>query len=130
MRAFTPLLAIPVVLAATLGVRDDGSVSISDEPFCPEGKWADECKAQQAASVLTERSLEARAESGSWCYKPGNEAFWGAASAACCDEVNGNMRSDRRCYGLKDSKDRCNRFYRCCVDKFSSGNRPGRDKCY
>ncbi|KAK2813840.1 hypothetical protein FQN50_000241 [Emmonsiellopsis sp. PD_5] len=128
MHAFTLLFAIPMVLAASLGARaPDGSVS---GPQCPEGQWADECKSQQIAPVLTERSLEKRAESGSWCYKPGQEAFWGEASAACCAEVNGNMRGDRRCYGLKDSKDRCNKFYTCCVNRFRSGNRPGRDKCY
>ncbi|KKZ62156.1 hypothetical protein EMCG_00471 [[Emmonsia] crescens] len=134
MRAFTFFFAIPVVYTASLKMRNEGSVSTSVEPFCPQGKWAEECQLQQSpSSTLTERSAEVAAragESGSWCYKPASEAFWGAASAGCCDLVNGSMRGDRRCYGLKGSGDRCNKFYECCKNKYRSRNRPGKDKCY
>ncbi|CAH0387454.1 unnamed protein product [Bemisia tabaci] len=61
------------------------------------------------------------AESGSWCYEPANEAFWGHATAACCP---GEMGSDRRCYGLIVDEWKCQRFYRCCIRRFNSNNSP------
>ncbi|OJD27963.1 hypothetical protein ACJ73_00637 [Blastomyces percursus] len=134
MRAFTLFFALPIVYAASLGVKDEQGISTSTETLCPQGKWAEECQVQQSAlSTLADRSVEVQAragESGSWCYKPASEAFWGAASAACCNEVNGSMRDDRRCYGLKNSGNRCTKFYECCKNKFRSGNRPGKDKCH
>ncbi len=59
---------------------------------------------------------------GSWCNEPKNEAFWGAATASCC---NGWMGNDRRCYGITD----CNGFYRCCKNRWRSNNRVGIDRC-
>ncbi|KAG0338114.1 hypothetical protein BG005_003857, partial [Podila minutissima] len=45
-------------------------------------------------------SVGVLAESGSWCYNPQDETFWGQASAECCQPSGGHMASDRRCYGL------------------------------
>ncbi|KAF9945172.1 hypothetical protein BGZ70_004003, partial [Mortierella alpina] len=52
---------------------------------------------------------------GSWCNKPKNEPFWGAASSACC---NGWMGEDRRCHDIPD----CRAFYTCCINKYQSAN--------
>jgi len=66
-------------------------------------------------------------ESGSWCYKPSREAFWGAASAACCNG-KGSIHDDRRCYGLQGNPSQCRAFYQCCISQFGSGNKPS-DGC-
>ncbi|CAH0383070.1 unnamed protein product [Bemisia tabaci] len=64
-------------------------------------------------------------ETGSWCYKPSREAYWGHASGTCCP---GNMGSDRRCYGLRGDSGKCTKFYNCCIHQFGSGNKES-DPC-
>lgn len=64
-------------------------------------------------------------ETGSWCYKPSREAYWGHASGTCCP---GNMGSDRRCYGLRGDGGKCTKFYNCCIHQFGSGNKES-DPC-
>ncbi|KAK3829736.1 MAG: hypothetical protein J3R72DRAFT_456510 [Linnemannia gamsii] len=68
-------------------------------------------------------------ESGSWCYNPKGEQFWGQASAECCRPNGGNMGSDRRCYGLKGNEGSCRAFYACCIGTWNSGNHLS-DQCY
>ncbi|KAF9585506.1 hypothetical protein BGW38_002057 [Lunasporangiospora selenospora] len=73
-----------------------------------------------AAIVLGSAAVQA--ESGSWCYSPKNEKFWGQASAECCRPAGGSMGGDRRCYGLNGDLGKCRAFYACCIDTWGSGN--------
>ncbi|KAF9428541.1 hypothetical protein BGZ94_002026, partial [Podila epigama] len=68
-------------------------------------------------------------ESGSWCFDPKNESYWGHATSSCCNMTGANMEKDRRCYGLNRNIDACHHFYRCCIGFWKSSNAPD-DKCY
>ncbi|ORZ19245.1 hypothetical protein BCR41DRAFT_351805 [Lobosporangium transversale] len=73
-------------------------------------------------SAVAVQAAPTTQDSGSWCYNPKNEPYWGAATASCC---NGNLGDDRRCHNISD----CRAFYRCCMIKWNSGNHES-DKCY
>ena len=71
-----------------------------------------------------------RAEEGSWCTNPIDEAFWGQSTAACCDVAGGTFNNDNKaCYGLNNDGVKCDDFYTCCVDIWGSQNSPT-EACY
>ena len=80
-------------------------------------------------AALALSAVAVQAESGSWCYSPKGEKFWGQASSECCRSNGGHMESDRRCYGLSGDEARCRSFYSCCIGNWNSGNHLS-DKCY
>ncbi|KAL1921116.1 uncharacterized protein VTP21DRAFT_10832 [Calcarisporiella thermophila] len=125
-------LYIIAALFATL------SLTVQAVDVCAESALTDtqknECILQQqnksvaANQAEDEPRSQAVAESGSWCYKPSKEKFWGQSTGDCCDRVGGSVHGNRRCYGLQGSK-KCRLFYECCINKWGSKN-GDHDGCY
>jgi hypothetical protein len=94
--------------------------------------------AVEAATTTQDVKLVSRSAMGSWCNEPRGEAYWGAATAVCCDRVYGMMDENRRCHRFYKSdvqrdaelNDRqCSSFYACCIDSYESNNSYS-DRCY
>lgn len=102
---------------------------------CPNDEWAAYCQHQRStpsgqlkATDSSTAEDASTAESGSWCYKPKNEPFWGAATGDCCAVAGGRMHSNRRCFGMSVLPNRCRRFYACCIADWRSDNN-GYESC-